>query len=470
MIVFRTTICALIAVAVSCTPKATDNAKNDPKSSLKKDKPMEIVSQKAIDRQKSKATVDKLSNGIPFIHYSVPESDLYSLQLTVAAGYSGQPADQKAIGELMWAVASRGSKDFPRDKLRQWKEKYSIELGCGEAVEQSSCALTGATDFWKQGLDAFSDVVLNPAFDAKDFELEKMQLLAGLEGTPQDPERYVNDVVNKIFYPEGHVFSSDYEDRIEDLKRLDIAALQKYHQDVVHAGSVQISYVGNLSSSEVKSALEKKFGSLKAGDEPKRAVPVPPFDDKNYYAFLHRDLPNAYIRLKMNAPSRDDIDSLRASFMMSILSEKLWDELRTKRSLTYAVHSYATPFTAGLGVMSVSTAKPQEALQAMDEVITKFKSAVLSKEEVDEYKPKFATTYFMRQETNGSIAGSLASNYFYHKNLERVFDYPTILGSTTPEDVNRLAKQVLKNFRIGVIYHKDKMKKEWVDTIVKKHM
>ncbi len=461
----------VVVAAFGCTPKSQPKKQTaNPNASKEESKSMEIVSQSAIDRQKSKVTVDKLSNGISYIHYAVPESDLYSVQLTVGSGYSSQPKDQKAIGELMWSVGGKGSKDFPREKLRQWKEKYSIETGCGEAVEQSTCALTGATDFWQEGLDVFSDVVLNPAFDPKDFDLEKKQMVAAIESTPQDPEGYVNDVVNKIFYPKDHLFYSDYEQRLEQLKTLDIKSLQEYHKKVVHAGNLQITYVGNLSSGDVKLALEKKFGGLGAGQAQAREVPAPAFDAKNYYAFEHRDLPNAYIRIKTNSPGRDTLDSMRASFAMSILSDKLWDVLRTKRSLTYSVHAYSIPFTTGLAVMSVSTAKPKESIEAMDEVISEFKSKVLSKAEVDEYKPKFATTYFMRQETNGSIAGTIASNYFYHKNLDRVFDYPTILGSITPEDVHRLANEILKNFRVGVIYHKDKMKREWVDSFVKKHM
>jgi zinc protease len=337
-------------------------------------------------------------------------------------------------------------------------------------VEQSSCALTGASDFWTQGIDAFSDVVLHPAFDQKDFDLEKMQLLAALESTPQDPERFANDIVNEIFYDKDHVFFSDYKQRIEHLKKLDTAALRAYHQKVFTAANIQITYVGNLSVADVKGTLDKKFGSLEEGSSNQRAVTPPVFDSKNYYSFLHRDLPNAYIRIKTNSPSRDSIDSLRASFVMNILSDKLWEELRTKRSLTYAVHSYSIPFTAGLAVLSVSTAKPKESLEAMDEVITSFKNTVLTKEEVDEFKPKFATTYFMRQETNGSIAGTIAGNYFYHNSLDRVFDYPTLLGAITPDDVKRIANEILKNFRVGVIYHQDKMKKAWVDSFVQKHI
>ena len=104
------------------------------------------------------------------------------------------------------------------------------------------------------------------------------------------------------------------------------------------------------------------------------AVVPPVFEEAKSYAFHDRTLPTAFIRVKFNSPSVTDKDATATRFMYEILSEELGELIRTKRSLSYAVGAYVIQYTAGIGVISASTSKPKETLEAMHEVIAQLKS------------------------------------------------------------------------------------------------
>ena len=46
-----------------------------------------------------------------------------------------------------------------------------------------------------------------------------------------------------------------------------------------------------------------------------------------------------------------------------------------------------------------------------------------------------------------------------------LYDLPRKLDAVTPADIQRVAKEILKNFRVGIVYDKDKFKSEWLAPI-----
>jgi predicted Zn-dependent peptidase len=152
---------------------------------------------------------------------------------------------------------------------------------------------------------------------------------------------------------------------------------------------------------------------------------------------------------------------------MRILSEELESEVRTKRSLSYAVYAQQVSLAMGIGVIHASTSRPKETLEAIMPVVKKLRDEKLSKEDLERHKTVFATGYFLTLEEHGSLASSLASSYLYNGNTNRLYDMPRELEKVTPEDIQRLAKQHFKGFRLGVVYRNKDFQKPWAEGFLK---
>jgi predicted Zn-dependent peptidase len=198
-------------------------------------------------------------------------------------------------------------------------------------------------------------------------------------------------------------------------------------------------------------------------------VTPPTFDAANAYAFNDRELPTAYIRIKLNAPSVTDKDAVATRFLYEILSEELGEEIRTKRSLSYAVHSYVLQYSMGLGVISASTSKPKETLEAIHDVLAKMKSKTFTPEELEEYKHGFATSYYLTQETHASLTAALSSALQFYGGTDELYEMPRRLGEVTPADIKRLAGELLVDLRVGVIFGRKDFQDSWAKDLIEKN-
>ena len=126
-------------------------------------------------------------------------------------------------------------------------------------------------------------------------------------------------------------------------------------------------------------------------------------------------------------------------------------------------------YSVGIGILNVSTSKPKETFEAIEQVIGGMKSRNLSSDELDEYRNIFATSFYLTQETDSSMALSLSRAYRYFGDANQAYELPRQLAAVKPEDIKRLAQKLLVNPRIGVIFRKDQFKETWATDFIKKN-
>jgi predicted Zn-dependent peptidase len=103
----------------------------------------------------------------------------------------------------------------------------------------------------------------------------------------------------------------------------------------------------------------------------------------------------------------------------------------------------------------------------MAAVVKSFKDRGVTQDELNEYRNIFTTSYFLTLESHGSLAGALSSSQFYFGDAQKLYEIPDKMAAVTPGDIQRIAKDVLKNFRIGVVYDKEKFDTKWLDVLTK---
>lgn len=429
-----------------------------------------LVTDQTIKIQKDLTSMQKLKNGIPVIMRKIPDSDIVQLNVSFDAGLKDLPVGKKALNEWFWEALPLASKSFSREKVFSLSEKYSLEIGCAGGIEVASCGLGTINDYWKESLPLFADLINRPSLTDQDVKLTKDRLVASLRNTPSDPGGYINEIVNSVFYPAGHPYRLNHDEALQELEKLTRKDLVALHKDVLNAAAMSIVVVSSMPEKVIMADLEKAFGKVAKGPVHPVSPPLPKFDPAKAFVFKDRELPTAYIRIKLNAPSILDKDAVATKLLYEILSEELGDLIRTKRSLSYAVHSFAIQYTLGIGVLSASTSKPKETLEAMHEVLEQLKTKTYSAEEIEEYKHVFATNYYLTQETHASLAGALSSAWHFFRNPNEHYELPRKLDKVTAEDIKRLANDTLNDLRVGVIYGRKAFEDAWAEELIKKNL
>ncbi|MFW7381189.1 MAG: M16 family metallopeptidase [Oligoflexus sp.] len=428
-----------------------------------------LISDQTIDQQKKLTKKLQLKNGIPVILRQSENSDIIHIDFNFRYGFKDQKQEAKSLSDLMFAAMTRGAKDWPKERIFQTLERYSARIGCDMGIENSSCQLTAVDDFLAEVLAPFAASIQNPIFNPEDIELLRRNQLTKLQSRRESPDFTANEMTNRIFYGNHHPYFLPIESQIKHLQSVSVEAIKKLHTELLQSHIDSIIVVSSLQEKDVLSQLESVFGELKPGNYQAAEVPLPGRGLKQNFIFEHQSIPTAYIRIKMPMPGVTDSDFEAANLMIKVLDEELSLEIRTKRSLSYAVFSYMINYSRGIGMIGVTTSKPKETLEAISYVIDHLKKQPLDDEELEKYKTVYATSYFLRMEDHASLASSLSRFYSYYRSVDPMYEAPKRLATLKAKDIHQLANKYLTNFKMGVVFERKNFKDEWAERFLKKH-
>jgi predicted Zn-dependent peptidase len=421
----------------------------------------------SVSSDKALTSSSQLKNNIPLIIRETPGSDIVHLEINFASGTSGTLPNRRALNLLTLETMPYATKKFSKEKIYAMSEKYSFAVSCKGGVEISRCHIETIKDYLPQAVDLLTEIVINPIFSPEDVELGKKRRIADFKHETESPESRVNAVVNTVFYDASHPFRLLPEDGITQSESMTRANLAAYHKSILDAGIMSVVYAGPKLPKNILNDLEKTIGQIKKGSAKMAEIPTPVYSDANYYALEHREIPTAYIRLKFNAPSATSPDAEASEVLFEILSEKLHEEVRTKRSLSYAIHAGNVPYSQGIGMIAASTSKPKETLDTIASVIRDLKEKGISAEELQEYRNTFTTSYYLTMESHDSLAAALGTSQIYFNDAFKLYETPAKLNAVTPNDIKRLAGTILTKIRCGIVFDKEKFKSSWFDPIKK---
>jgi predicted Zn-dependent peptidase len=140
----------------------------------------------------------------------------------------------------------------------------------------------------------------------------------------------------------GHPLGLPVIGRPETVGAFTPAHLRSYTQRHYRTGDIIVAAAGNLSHSAIVELATKGLAGLPEGDRAPRALSQPRAERR--LAVVNKELEQAHIcwgtlALAANHPDRFAMDLLNAVLGGSMAS-RLFREIREKRGLVYAVHSY----------------------------------------------------------------------------------------------------------------------------------
>lgn len=428
-----------------------------------------LVSDATIDLQKKKTQIHKLKNGLTLLYRQIENTELSTLSVTYPFGLKDLEGSDKSYLSALFSVMPDATKTYNKEAMFKITERYSSGVGCQSGIDSSSCSLGVVNDYWQDMLPVFKSVLEEPTLDQSDLDNYSQKRRGELEQNLVEPSAVVNQVVNEVYYPPNHPYYLSWQDEISDLKKVKSADLKGLYTRVAGVKGQYFTYVGSLTLKEVTKTLEKSFPKVTVKPGALKSVKQPSFDPKKSLSFSDKKIPTAYLILKYNLPGPGGKDEAAVRLMLRILSEELGLEIRTKRSLSYGTYAYSIDNAIGIGVISASTSKPKETLTAMTEVIDRFKKKVYSKKELDRYRMIYTTQFYLTHEAHTQLAGALSDAYFKYGSTDPFYDAPKKLGEVTGKEVQRAAKDYLKNFRLGMVFDMKEFDQKVAEAFIKHH-
>ena len=375
--------------------------------------------------------------------------------LTVAAGLfirggaSNINAQNAGIETLMLSVATEASTNFPRARMRSELSRMGTVIGSSSNNDYSVLSLATTRMHFDRSWQIFTDVVLRPAFTKEDVALVQQRQVVSLSDDTDNPDVYLQKLQERVAYA-GHPYLNNTSGTPETVARLTPEDLSKYHAKLMETSRLLLVIVGDLNPAEVKTLVTESFGKLPRGNYKPETIPQLAFD-KSSVEVTPRELPTNYVQGLFTAPSLTSPDIYPMRIASSLLRDRVFEEVRAKRNLSYAPDAFLRTQAANVGGLYVTAVDANQSIRLMLNEISRLQNEPVSSEDIHAVVAQYLTTYYLGQETNAAQAGELAQYELIGGGWRNSVDFLERLTAVTPDDIKRVSQKYMKNIRFVVL-------------------
>ena len=375
--------------------------------------------------------------------------------LTVAAGLfirggsSNISAQNAGIETLMLSAATEASAGFPRARMRNELSRMGTVIGSSSNNDYSVLSMASTRMQFDRSWEIFTDVILRPSFTNEDVSLVQTRLVVGLSDDTDNPDIYLQKLQEKVAYA-GHPYLNSTGGTPETVGKLTPEDLRAYHKKLMETSRLLLVIVGDLNVNEVRSLVEASFGKLPRGNYKPQAVPQLAFD-KSSVEVTQRDLPTNYIQGLFTAPSLTSPDIYAMRIASSLLRDRVFEEVRVKRNLSYAPDAFLRTQAANVGGLYVTAVDANQSIRVMLNEISRLQNEPVSASDIHAVIAQYLTTYYLGQETNAAQAGELAQYELIGGGWRTSVDFLDRLMAVTPADIQRVSQKYMRNIRFVVL-------------------
>lgn len=388
-------------------------------------------------------------DGIHVLYKPIEANDVIAVQLYLKGGSAALTPATAGIERFIGEVAGAGTEKYDKAEFASRAAAAGARLGGTSTNDYTVATLQAVKDHWDESWDLFTQAVLHPTFPDAEVELARQQILNQLRGRQDSPDAYLTLLGDEALY-EGHPYAIDPQGTVAAIEALGRGQLEDWHRERLTKENLLLVVVGNVTRADLEAKVRDAFGTLPdtGGAVPAAAAVDPGSSDLRV---VQRELPTNYVLGRFAAPSFSDPDFPALSLGVAILRNRLFEEVRTKRNLSYAVSSFLGNRGANFGGLYVTAVEPDTTLKVMFHEVERLKSEPIPERTLDEQINVFLTGYWLDQETNQAQATVLALAELFAGGWENLDGFVERVREVQPEDIERAASRYIRNLHFVVI-------------------
>ncbi len=384
--------------------------------------------------------VTRLPNGLTVVSETMPRVETVSFGAYVGAGTRNETADENGVSHFLEHMAFKGTERRDAAAIAREIENVGGHLNAYTAREQTAYYCKVLKEDLPLAADIIGDILTHSTFIPEELERERGVILQEIGQSNDTPDDIIFDYFQATAFPNQPMGRPTLgtEDVIKAMPREALTGYMRHHYG---PSRMVIAAAGALEHETLLDLVKRHFADL-----PDVAPPEP---EPAFYAGgefrEHRDLDQVHIVLGFPGTSYTDRLHYPTLLLSTLLgggmSSRLFQEIREKRGLVYAIYSYANPFKDG-GVFAIYAGtgekEAEELVPVTLEELRKVQRDV-TQEELDRAKAQFRAGLLMSLESTGSRTEQLARQLQVHGRVIPVEEIKAKIAAVTIEDVQEAA-------------------------------
>jgi len=274
-----------------------------------------------------------LKNGMTIL-FEKRDIPVVSVAFAVRAGGINESAKEKGISHFIEHMLYKGTPTRNLKKIAEEIERNGGELNgfTDEAITAYWCKMP--SEHFDVAFDVLSEMVKNPLLDKKELEKERKVIFEEIKMYHDNPRMHVFDEIKKTLY--SGAFGMKLAGTTETMSSIDRKKMFEKFEQIYRPNNMILCVVGDANFEKIVKFAEKNF------DKEKGNVPEQKFDLKNELKIEKRKgIDQANLVFAHHGPLVGDKKSYAAQVLSILMaggmSSRLFQEIREKRNLAYAV-------------------------------------------------------------------------------------------------------------------------------------
>jgi predicted Zn-dependent peptidase len=408
------------------------------------------------------AEITTLPNGLKIITENIPSLRSAALGVMVGAGSGDELQDEAGLTHFIEHMAFKGTNKRTAFQIAEAVDAVGGKINAYTGKEYTVYYSVVLDKHLDVATDVLSDIFLNPLLRTEDIEMEKGVVLEEINMYEDTPDELIHDLFAETILHDHPLGKPTLGSKasVGGFKR---ESFTKYRSRLYKPDNVIVAAAGNLEHTQVLDFCQSFFSGF-SGAADKPALPQPII--KSEIKLKTKKTEQTHLCLGVRGPSQVSEDRYSFTVMDTILggsmSSRLFQEVREKRGLAYAIFSTGMPFR-DFGIFYAYAGCDKKNLgQVVELILNQFKlmkSEGITDKELARGKEHLKGNLVLGMESSPSRMNWLAKSYFYYGRVMTVEEVFEKIDRVTQADIIKLANNYLKNeyLTLAVIGDLDKL-------------
>jgi zinc protease len=376
---------------------------------------------------------------------------------TVVASVTIRYGDEKslfgksAVAGLTGGMLMRGSKNHTRQQIQDEMDRLKAHISVSGGATSASASIETVEANLPGALRLATEILREPAFPDSEFETVRQQRIAAAEASRSDPQALaVTEFQHHMNpYPRGDLrYVPTADEQIEDLKKVTLDDVKKFHHDFYGASVGEIAISGQFNTPEISKLATELFGNWKSPGPYTRITNMYKKIDPTDKKIETPDKQNSFFiageMVKINDEDPDYPAVVMANYMFgaSGLGTRLSRRIRDKEGLSYSVGSQIGAPTKddGGNFLAYAISAPQNGPKveaSFRDELTKTLKEGFTADEVAAAKKAWLQERGMSRTEDGSLVGLFAARQRFDRTLKFDESLETKVAALTPEQITQ---------------------------------
>jgi predicted Zn-dependent peptidase len=397
---------------------------------------------------------DLLPNGVRVVSEAMPHVRSVAVGIWVETGSRVEPEERGGISHLIEHLVFKGTATRSAEAIAGAIDSVGGQMDAFTAKEHTCFYVSVLDEHLGLAVDLLTDILLCPLFAAADLEKEKGVVFQEIKMVEDTPDDLVHDLFAARVWPD-HPLGRPILGRWEVVQTLDRDVVRRHFEEEYAPGKIVVAAAGHLEHARLVDLFATRFEGFRRPAVARASAPpaLRPGVHLVAKALEQVHLVVGFPGVAEAAPERYALYLLN-DIVGGSMSSRLFQEIRERQALAYAVHSGMQSYR-DTGVFSIYAGTDPgnfgKVMKALIKEIRALKKDGVAGDELRRAKDHLKGSLMLSLESTSSRMNRLAKQELRFGSFLPIDEMLGAIDRVRPDEVEALIHRILDEEQLALL-------------------